>query len=142
MEYIFNTKTNCFETYIEQYETKINEETGEEEKVLIPCTEQLYTRDEVNAFFEQCRDNKVLKSVDGKPTLADRYTDKEYAIAYKIQRIAELKAKLSETDYMAIKLAEGELTAEEYAPIKEKRALWRKEINKCEEYIKANEGLV
>ena len=142
MEYIFNAKTNCFETYVEQYETKINEETGEEEKVLIPCTERLYTRDEVNAFFAQCKDNKMLKAVDGLPTIVDRYTEKEYAIVYKTRRIAELKAKLKETNDEAIKFAEGELTEEEYAPIKEKRALWRKEINKCEEYIKANEGLV
>lgn len=45
------------------------------------------------------------------------------------QRIAELKQKLFDTDYRAIKFAEGELTEEEYAPYREERRAWRKEIN-------------
>lgn len=48
------------------------------------------------------------------------------------QRIAELKALLSETDYLAIKYAEGWLTAEEYAPTKAQRQAWRDEINTLE----------
>ena len=39
---------------------------------------------------------------------------------------------LSRTDYKAIKFAEGELSAEEYAPIREKRRMWRAEINRLE----------
>lgn len=50
--------------------------------------------------------------------------------------ICNLKWKLHETDYQAIKFAEGELTAEEYAPIKEQRKQWRAEINKLEEQLK------
>ena len=45
------------------------------------------------------------------------------------QRIAELKQKLFDTDYRAIKFAEGELTEEEYAPYREERRAWREEIN-------------
>ena len=45
------------------------------------------------------------------------------------QRIAELKQKLFDTDYRAIKFAEGELTEEEYAPYREERRAWRAEIN-------------
>ena len=45
------------------------------------------------------------------------------------KRIAELKQKLFDTDYRAIKFAEGELTEEEYAPYREERRAWRKEIN-------------
>ena len=48
-------------------------------------------------------------------------------------KIAELKYKLIETDYQAIKYAEGQLTEEEYAPIKAQRQAWRDEINLLEQ---------
>ena len=47
-------------------------------------------------------------------------------------RIAELKFYLSETDYRAIKYAEGVITAEEYAATKAQRQAWRDEINALE----------
>lgn len=50
-------------------------------------------------------------------------------------RISELKALLSQTDYKAIKYAEGLLTEEEYAPIKAQRQAWRDEINQLEQMI-------
>ena len=43
--------------------------------------------------------------------------------------IEQLKAQLAETDYKAIKYAEGWLTAEEYAPIKAERQALRDRIN-------------
>lgn len=45
------------------------------------------------------------------------------------QRIAELKEKLAQTDYQAIKYAEGLISESDYLPIKEKRQSWRDEIN-------------
>ena len=51
----------------------------------------------------------------------------------KENKIVYLKIKLADTDYQAIKYAEGELTEEEYAPIKEQRKTWRAEINRLEE---------
>lgn len=48
------------------------------------------------------------------------------------RRIKELKDKLASTDYLAIKFAEGALTATEYAPYKAQRAKWRAEINDLE----------
>ena len=51
----------------------------------------------------------------------------------KLSRIIELKSKLSQTDYQAIKYAEGQLTEEEYAPIKAQRQEWRNEINLLEQ---------
>ena len=51
----------------------------------------------------------------------------------KQKQINELKAKLSETDYQAIKFAEGWITAEEYASVKAQRQLWRDAINDLEE---------
>jgi len=53
--------------------------------------------------------------------------------------IAELKANLAKTDYQAIKFAEGELSEEEYAPIREDRKAWRAEINEKEEILKGGE---
>lgn len=51
-------------------------------------------------------------------------------------RIAELKQKLTSTDYVVIKIAEGVATLEQYADIISSRNLWRKEINDLEEVIK------
>ena len=47
-------------------------------------------------------------------------------------RIAELKGLLSATDYLAIKYAEGWITAEDYAEIKAQRQTYRNEINELE----------
>lgn len=48
-------------------------------------------------------------------------------------RIDALKAQLADTDYQAIKYAEGELTSEEYAETRAQRAAWRAEINALQE---------
>ena len=50
-----------------------------------------------------------------------------------------LKSKLAETDYKAIKYAEGWLTDEEYAPIKAERQAIREEINKLEKEMERRE---
>ena len=59
-------------------------------------------------------------------------------------RISYLKSKLHNTDYIAIKFFEGEITASEFAPTKELRRTWRAEINVLEaelELLKAEEVL-
>ena len=65
---------------------------------------------------------------------------KEYYRSYNMDKlqneICNLKWKLDKTDYQAIKFAEGELTAEEYAPIKEQRKQWRAKINELEKQLK------
>ena len=48
------------------------------------------------------------------------------------QKIAELKQKLADTDYKAIKYAEGLMVESEYAPIRGQRQAWRDEINRLE----------
>ena len=53
------------------------------------------------------------------------------------KQIIKLKAELHRTDYMAIKFAEGELSAEEYAEVKEQRRAWRAEINRLQAEIEA-----
>ena len=50
-------------------------------------------------------------------------------IQYKIN---EIKAKLSQTDYQAIKYAEGFISETDYAPMKALRQAYRDEINRLE----------
>lgn len=52
------------------------------------------------------------------------------------QQINVLRAKLHNSDYKAIKFAEGELTTEEFAPVREQRRAWRDRINQLENKIK------
>lgn len=47
-------------------------------------------------------------------------------------RISELKQMLADTDYVVIKIAEGEATREEYESILEDRQKWRAEINELQ----------
>ena len=48
------------------------------------------------------------------------------------KRINFLKSMLGSTDYKALKFAEGELSAEEFEPIKQQRKQWREEIRGLE----------
>lgn len=85
--------------------------------------------------FLICEQNKgkELKVVDEKIIAVERViTEQEKAKT----RIEELKSLLAKTDYQAIKFAEGELSAEEYLPIKQKRRSYRAEINSLEEKLK------
>ena len=78
--------------------------------------------------------------VDGKFTIKRRTPTVEELHNDDIQatnkEICELKKKLSDTDYKAIKYSEGWLTDEEYAEVKAQREEWRKRINELEETLK------
>lgn len=50
-------------------------------------------------------------------------------------RISELKTLLDESDYKAIKYAEGLISEAEYEPIKSERQRYREEINQLESEI-------
>lgn len=76
---------------------------------------------------------KELKVVDGKVVATEIIKSEKSNINC---RIYELKQLLLKTDYQAIKFAEGELSAEEYLPIKQKRRAYREEINSLEEKLK------
>lgn len=56
---------------------------------------------------------------------------------YKQFKISELKQKLTETDYIACKIAEGSATVEEYSEIITQREAWREEINKLESMVES-----
>lgn len=133
MMYTWNSKTNSFDGYEPQYEEH-TDENGNVERVEIPCDKTLYTQEQVDAIFAGRGANQVIKDVDGVPTAVDLYTESELAIAANKKRINELKALLKATDYQAIKYAEGEMPYEEYAPVRELRKGWRKEINDLEAF--------
>jgi ABC-type Fe3+ transport system substrate-binding protein len=59
-------------------------------------------------------------------------TAEEMAEQQRLARIDELKQLLADSDYKAIKYAEGWLTAEDYADTKAQRQEWRDEINRLE----------
>ena len=50
--------------------------------------------------------------------------------------LEELKNNLSNTDYIACKIAEGSATKEEYAELIQARQEWRDRINQLEEVIR------
>lgn len=52
--------------------------------------------------------------------------------------IETLKQQLSDTDYKAIKYAEGQLSDEEYEPIRTQRQDWRDRIGELEEIMDDN----
>ena len=58
-----------------------------------------------------------------------------YRINPTISRINQLKSLLQQSDYQAIKYAEGWLTEQEYAPIKAQRQAYRDEINQLEQEL-------
>lgn len=63
------------------------------------------------------------------------YTEEELQQRRTKKRIDELKAFLYDTDYKAIKYAEGELTEEEYTETRDLRRAYRAEINKLEKLL-------
>ena len=85
--------------------------------------------------------NEVNTSTTPKAIFANKETHypevRELEIVFdpiveKQTRIAALKRKLSETDYQAIKYAEGFISETDYAPMKALRQAYRDEINRLE----------
>lgn len=81
-----------------------------------------------------------VKGVKGQPAY-DEEVEEQVFVEYTQEekdaiRIAELKRLLNESDYKAIKFAEGLISAEEYAPIKNERQTYRNEINLLERKYK------
>ena len=66
---------------------------------------------------------------DGDFSICLEYTSEQKK---QYRRIKELKKLLLDSDYKALKFSDGVLTEKEYAPVREKRQAWRKEINELE----------
>ena len=72
--------------------------------------------------------------IGGEPVLlSEEHNQTELDSLNAQAEIAELKAKLAATDYIAAKLAEGAATREDYAEEIAHRAQWRAEINRLED---------
>lgn len=108
------------------------------------AVEEKYHYETVKEYENGGKDVKKVIDVEAKPYISAHieteeiqvyipYTEDELAKIAAKREIAELKSKLSETDYKAIKYAEGLYTDEEYAPVKELRQTWRDRINELEE---------
>lgn len=93
--------------------------------------------EELNGYVEitetEYYEIKALKA-------ANRASKQPAGKSTKLERIAQLKRFLAESDYQAIKYAEGLLTEKEYEPIKKQRQDWRNEINILESELKENNG--
>ena len=75
----------------------------------------------------------IYNNITGEQIVQD-VPDVEISITPE-QEIKDLKQKLKDTDYKAIKYAEGQLTEEEYASTKAERQSWRDRINELEAQI-------
>jgi hypothetical protein len=73
-----------------------------------------------------------FRFVDGE-FIEDPYVRPRAEVAK--ERIAELKQKLSETDYNILKIVEGASSLHEMTEVITQRALWRKEINDLEREV-------
>ena len=63
------------------------------------------------------------------------YTNEQLLTNEYKEEIEDYKQKLNETDYLAIKYAEGWISEEDYASIKQQRQSYRDRINELEEEI-------
>ncbi|MDO5332055.1 MAG: hypothetical protein Q4E99_05180 [Bacillota bacterium] len=80
---------------------------------------------------------QTLKAINGKwlPVEVEDDENCEVIEIPKEQQIMELKQQLAQTDYKAIKYAEGWISEADYAPIKAERKTIREEINRLESEI-------
>lgn len=130
----------------EEYEAEepVYEDVEEQREVQVPDETKPIERDGIIVGYEdktlvfsetkrvQVGTRTVTKT---RPILVENDPSAENLKSQMLARIAELKKNLSDTDYEAIKYAEGEMTFEEYEPYKTKRANWRTEINALEEEL-------
>ena len=139
--------------------SEVDRETGRlvREKLFIAHHEAREAREEVGHYKtvrEYPNGGKTVEWVVDEPAVAacaehDEYEDILVFVPYTEEEliriaarkeIAELKAKLRETDYKAIKYAEGMITLADYAPIREERQSWRDRIGELEAIAEVGYG--
>lgn len=114
--------------YVTQTVTELDEEGKEIQKeVQVPQKIMAYYRNDTEITEEQY--DAIIASLPKPKEPTQEQIEAQ-------QRIEELKSKLSESDYKAIKFAEGILNVVEYAPIRAERQAMRDEINRLEELLK------
>lgn len=103
------------ERYVHHFNPAEDEETG-----ITTCVEYV-SKEQKNIATLKAEYNEYKADLDRKAQIR----------AVK-EEVKDLKAKLASTDYIAIKFAEGWITAEDYAPTKAERQSWRDRINELE----------
>ena len=96
-----------------------------------------YADEEYSARARFCNDNNLMiveieQDEEGKRRFQIKAVQEPSAKEKAEWEISDLKRALTETDYKAIKYAEGEITYAEYEPTKRQRAQWRARINELE----------
>lgn len=87
---------------------------------------------EVASWCNQSGKYHIVRTEDEYMVMPDRQaTEKEQAQ----KQIAELKRQLAQTDYVAVKIAEGCATLQEYAEVLDMRQAWRDKINELEKKL-------
>ena len=101
-----------------------------------------YYKDIKNNYYSLKEENENLIPITEEEWLSHQHssnfvlTNEKQERFQKLNRIDELKRNLANTDYQAIKYAEGQLTEQEYASMKLQRQSWRYEINLLENQLK------
>jgi hypothetical protein len=148
-EYIEVKKTRTITEYVP--EEIIDPETGEKSVIYKKVTRtETYTEQEENPEYQKLIPNPAPNTLSKYSQAAEwcngnnaHIEDKGtfYEIVenaapsedeVKAARIAELKRLLADTDYIAVKIAEGAATREEYADVIAQREAWREEIRSLE----------
>lgn len=118
------------------------------ERVFVAHHEEIKAREEVSHIETFTRPNGKTyeKKVIDSPAVEYRPAYDEYksVLVYKLytekelaeREITKLKKKLTDTDYQAIKYAEGLISDYDYALIKQQRQEWRDKINYLETVVK------
>ena len=88
---------------------------------------------EYDKWCEWCNNNNyiIVEDSDKYYCISNELTEKERT---KLE-IRNLKRQLSDTDYKAIKYAEGYISEEDYASTKAMRQAWRDQINYLEQLL-------
>ena len=114
----------------------VDKEDGSKQKYVIPDNARIMTEED-SAYFQAKADEATAQRNRNLNIAAIRDEINEL-----MGKISELKRNLDRTDYQAIKFAEGEMLEIDYAPIKEQRKSWRKQINDYEAAIASKEATI
>lgn len=109
---------------MKKYNYTLNDEGYITSLIEFPFNEKapyIITEEEPILLVDKIINGKVVRDSAAKEALD--------AKIFKRKRIQQLKELLAASDFKAIKFAEGELTEEEFAPIRELRRAYREEIN-------------
>jgi hypothetical protein len=91
-----------------------------------------YTKVEIDDIYSDCIGTDFNEDLTFSIEKYNARKQKENAET----RIAELKQLLKDTDYKALKYAEGVISAIDYLPTQRERQAWRDEINDLENLTK------